>query len=182
MESYRLDSFCVLDLLRINNSTTVDRIPVKVSGRYDLHGCLRLLTECTASYRTLCAFPVSMCPLLPPSDEWGSITVGHRGLLDGGSLWIVTFDDYFLVARAGGAPLLEISHHATSNVVISAERVADAASPVVHRVLVAASSELEPTGSFELSLEGVVTRTISVDASAYYLQNVRTAVALCLKT
>lgn len=107
-----------------------------------------------------------------PLDEWGSITVDHRELLDGGSLWRVTFDDYSLVARAGGTPPFNASRGSITNGAVSVERVFNAASPVVHRVLVAALSTLDSTSSFELSLENVVTRRITVDESAYYLQNV----------
>lgn len=98
--------------------------------------------------------------------------VEHTALLDGGSIWSVTFTEYSLVARAGGAPLLTVSSDATTRGAVSIERVAVAASPVVHRVLVAGDSTLEPTGMFELSLEGVATRAISVDASADDMQNV----------
>lgn len=107
-------------------------------------------------------------------DEWGSITVDHRQLLDGGTIWSLTFDDYSLVARAGGAPLIAVAHDEITRGVVSVERIADAASPAVHRVLVAALSKLESTGMFALSLEGVVTRAISVDASADDLQDVST--------
>lgn len=91
----------------------------------------------------------------------------------------MTFDDYSLVASAGGAPLLSVSRDATTHGAVSVERVADATSPVVHRVLVAAASTLESTGSFALSLEGVVTRSIFIDASAYHLQNVSAVVIAC---
>lgn len=84
----------------------------------------------------------------------------------------MTFDDYSLVARAGGAPLLAVSRDAVTRGAASVERISGAASPVVHRVLVAAFSTLASTGMFELSLEGVVTRAISVDASAETMQNV----------
>lgn len=96
----------------------------------------------------------------------------RKELLDGGYIWNVTFDDYSLVARAGGAPLIAVSRDAVARGAASAQRVATAASPVVHRVLVAAFSTLTSTGMFELSLEGVVTRAISVDASADNMQNV----------
>lgn len=85
----------------------------------------------------------------------------------------MTFDEYSLVARAGGAPLLAVSRDGVSRGAASVERIANAASPVVHRVLVAAFSTLSSTGMFELSLEGVVTRAISVDAPAETMQNVR---------
>ena len=117
-----------------------------------------------------CFLPVII--LLRVSDEWGSITVDHKELLDGGSLWSVIFEDYSVVARAGGAPLLEVSRDATTNGAVSINRVTEAASPVVHRILITAASTLDPTGMFELSLEGVVTRPISVGVSAYHLQNV----------
>lgn len=106
------------------------------------------------------------------SEEWGSITVDHKELVGGGSLWSVLFDDYSVVARAGGAPLLEVSRDATTNGAVSINRVTEAASPVVHRILITAASTLDSTGSFELSLEGVVTRPISVGVSAYHLQDV----------
>lgn len=77
-----------------------------------------------------------------------------------------------MVARVGGAPLIEVSRDATTNGAVSIDRVAEAASPVVHRILLTAESTLDSTGSFELSLEGVVTRSISVGVSAYQLQNV----------
>ncbi len=97
----------------------------------------------------------------------------RKTLLDGGNIWSVTFNDYSLVAGAGGAPLLAVSHDDTTIGVVSIARVTGAASPTVHRVLVAALSTLEPTGMFKLSLEGVVTRAILVDASADDMQNVR---------
>lgn len=106
-------------------------------------------------------------------DIWGSITVSHKTLLDGGNIWSVTFNEYSLVAGAGGAPLLAVSRDDTTIGTVTIARVAGAASPTVHRVLVAALSTLEPTGMFKLSLEGVVTRAISVDASADDMQNVR---------
>lgn len=105
-------------------------------------------------------------------DEWGSVTVNHQTLLDGGNIWSVTFNDYSLVAGSGGAPLLAVSRDGTTLGAVSTARVTGASSPTVHRVLVAALSTLEPTGAFELSLEGVVTRAISVDASADEMQNV----------
>lgn len=105
-------------------------------------------------------------------DDWGSITVEHKALLDGGSLWSVTFAEHSLVARASGAPPLAVSDDTTTQGVVSIERVTVAASPAVHRVLVAGFSTLEPTGMFELSLEGLATRAISVDASADDMQNV----------
>lgn len=110
---------------------------------------------------------------LRSSDEWGPVTVDHQDLLDGGSLWTLVFNDYSVVAQAGGAPVLNVSRDATTSGVVSIERVAEAASPVVHRILIAAASTLDSTGFFELSLEGVVTRPVSVDTSAYNLQNVR---------
>lgn len=115
-------------------------------------------------------------------DEWGPITVEHKALLDGGHLWSVTFTEYSLVAPAGGAPLLAISGDATTRGVVTIERVAVAASPAVHRVLVAGASTLEPMGSFELSLEGVASRAISVDASAEDMQNVSFAPRSFLRT
>lgn len=123
------------------------------------------------------AFIHSALPLFRFSDlpdEWGSITVDHKRLLDGGSIWSLTFDDYSLVAGAGGAPLVAVSHDEITRGVVSVERIANAASPAVHRVLVAALSTLESTGMFALSLEGVVTRAISVDVSADDLQDVST--------
>lgn len=102
----------------------------------------------------------------------------HKPLLDGGSVWSVTFDDYPLVARAGGAPLLAVSRDATNRGAVSVERVADAASPAVHRVLVAALSTLDSAGMFELSLEGVTTRAISVDASVQDMQEVSLPAAI----
>lgn len=105
-------------------------------------------------------------------DKWGSITVDSKALLDGGSLWSVTFTEHSLAARAGGAPLLAVSRNATTLGAVSIDLVAVAASPAVHRVLVGGFSTLEPTGMFELSLEGVATRAISVDASADDVQNV----------
>lgn len=114
--------------------------------------------------------PISPCLL--PLDEWGPITVDKKLLLDAGCLWSVTFDDYVRVARAGGAPLINVSSEAISQGVVTVERVVDAVSPVVHRVLVAASSTLDSTGSFGLSLAGVITRPISVDVSASSLQHV----------
>lgn len=112
-------------------------------------------------------------PSFRRSDKWGSITVCHEGLLDAGSIWSVTFDEYLRVAPAGGAPLFNISQDRTINGVATAERVAQAASPAVHRVIVAALSTLASTGSFELSLQGVVTRPISVGTTAPSLQTVR---------
>lgn len=106
----------------------------------------------------------------------------HKALLDGGNLWSVTFTDYSLVARAGGAPLLAISGDATTRGAATTERVAVAAAPAVHRVLVAGASTLEPTGSFELSLEGVATRAIGIDASAEDMQNVSFAPRSFLRT
>lgn len=106
----------------------------------------------------------------------------HKLLLDGGSVWSVTFDDHPLIARAGGAPLLAVSRDATTRGSVSVERVADAASPSVHRVLVAAFSTLDSTGMFELSLEGVTTRAISVDASAEDMQDVSIFCAKILKS
>lgn len=100
------------------------------------------------------------------------MTVDHQSLLDGGSLWTLNFNDYSVVAQAGGAPIINASRDATTNGRVSVERVVEAASPVVHRVLIAAASTLDSTGSFELTLEGIVTRPISVDTSAYHLQNV----------
>lgn len=82
------------------------------------------------------------------------------------------FSDHSHVARAGGAPLLTVSRDATTLGAVSIDRVAVAASPAVHRVLVAGASTLEFTGMFELTLEGVATRAISVDASANDMQNV----------
>lgn len=111
-------------------------------------------------------------PTFHHSDDWGSITLDHKELLDGGRIWSVKFDDYSLVAGAGGAPLLVVSRDAVTRGGASVKRIANAASPAVHRVLVAAFSTLASTGMFELSLEGVVTRAISVDASAETLQNV----------
>lgn len=122
--------------------------------------------------------PVIFASRLP--DEWGSITVDHKELLDGGSLWSVLFDDYSMVARAGGAPLIEVSRDAATNGVVSIHRVTEAASPVVHRILITAASALDSTGSFEMSLEGVVTRPISVGVSAYHLQNVSVVFTACL--
>lgn len=105
-------------------------------------------------------------------DDWGPIVVERKALLDGGSVWSVTFTEHSLVARAGGAPLLAISRDATTLGAVSVERVAAAASPAVHRVLVVGGSTLEAAGMFGLSLEGVATRAISVDASAEDMQNV----------
>lgn len=106
------------------------------------------------------------------SEEWGPITVDQEDLLDGGSTWRMTFEDYSRTARAGGAPLLNISRDATNKGTVSVKRLTKAASPVVHRVLVETPSTLETTSSFELSLAGIISRPISVDVSASFLQNV----------
>lgn len=117
-----------------------------------------------------CQNPTRLPNLL--SDEWGPIRVDQEDLLDGGSIWRVTFEDYSRTARAGGAPLLNIFHDATNKGTVSVKRLTEAASPVVHRVLVETPSTFEPTSSFELSLAGIVSSPISVDVSASFLQNV----------
>lgn len=109
------------------------------------------------------------------ADEWGSITVDYRGLLDGGSIWTVTFNDYAITAGKGGVPLLNVSWDGITNGLTTIERVSEAASPVVHRALLTAASAIDSSGSFEMSVAGVVTRPVSVDASANTVQNVRIA-------
>lgn len=104
-------------------------------------------------------------------DEWGSTAVDYKGLLDRSTVWEVTFDD-FNIARRGGAPLLNISDDHVTNGTVSVERVAAAASPAVHRVIVRAESMLDVGGYFELSLAGVKTRPVSIEASADTLQHV----------
>lgn len=106
------------------------------------------------------------------SDKWGPIIVDQEDLLDGGSIWRVTFEDYIRPARAGGAPLLNISYDATNKGTVSVKRLTKAASPMVHRVLVETPSTLETASSFKLSLAGIISNPISVDVSASFLQNV----------
>lgn len=109
-------------------------------------------------------------PLL--SDEWGTVTVDYKRLLDGAYLWLVTFNDYTSVARGGGAPLLDVSSDGITNGRVSVTRLLEATSPVVHRILLTAISELDSGGLFEISVAGVVTRSVPVDVSAGMLQNV----------
>lgn len=101
--------------------------------------------------------------------------MAHQELLDGGSLWRITFNDHSRVARADGAPLLSVYRDGVANGTVSVKRVTEAASPVVHRVLLTAESTLDPGGAFEMSLAGTTTRSVSVEASADLLQHVSVA-------
>lgn len=87
----------------------------------------------------------------------------------------MTFNDYSTTAGKGGAPLLNVSWNGITNGSTTIERVSEAASPVVHRVLLTAASAIDSSGSFEMSVAGVVTRPVSVDASADAVQNVSIA-------
>ena len=70
-----------------------------------------------------CCLPAITGISLRVSDDWGSITVDHKELLDGGSLWSVLFEDYSVAARAVGAPLLGVSRDATTDGAVTTNRV-----------------------------------------------------------
>lgn len=67
---------------------------------------------------------------------------------------------------------MNISRDNLTNGTATVARISAAASPVVHRVLLSSISTLDASGVFEMSVAGVVTRPVSVDASAVVLQNV----------
>lgn len=93
-------------------------------------------------------------------------------LLDGGIVWQVTFNGYDTVVRRGGAPLFAISERSIANGTVTVERLFRAATHPVHRVLVRAESTLDSWGFFVMSLAGVSTRPVSIEASADTVQNV----------